>query len=192
MNRFNYNPTWLDKCRDLEEHRGESPNSGLGSREELRCEGWIGVSQARDLGLEKAYPGGRNDVGSKPTWLGLRTQSCSVRLEWRSKGWGWRYRQMSNGKIFLNCVKEFGLYPEDTGESVNHCKRGIDMIASVQKPHPGCSNGEWIGWSRFKADVTYRGMFIPTQNKKGKRRWSCLLHPCLFVYLLTQDRTVYS
>lgn len=61
----------------MDEHREESPTSGLGSQEELRHGGSIGVSQARDLGLEKAV-GGMNSVDSKPTWLGLRTQSCSV------------------------------------------------------------------------------------------------------------------
>ena len=36
---------------------------------------------------------------------------------------------MSSGKLFLNCVKEFGLNPEDGGESVNHFKLEINMIA---------------------------------------------------------------
>ena len=36
---------------------------------------------------------------------------------------------MSSGKLFLNCVKEFGLNLEDGGESVNHFKLEINMIA---------------------------------------------------------------
>ena len=47
---------------------------------------------------------------------------------------------MPNGKILiLSSDKEFEFCPEDSGESVNNFKLGMDMIASVLKPHPGCS-----------------------------------------------------
>lgn len=46
---------------------------------------------------------------------------------------------MPNGKILLSSDKELGLCPEDSGESVNNFKLGMDMITSVLKPHLGCS-----------------------------------------------------
>lgn len=41
--------------------------------------------------------------------------------------------------LILSRDKESGLCPEDSGESVNNFKLGMDMIASVLKPQPGCS-----------------------------------------------------
>ena len=73
---------------------------------------------------------------------------------------------MSSGKILLSNDKGFGLCPEDSGESVNNFKLGMDMIASVLKPHPSCSVENRLDALESKLMLSY--VSISTRNERGK------------------------
>lgn len=96
---------------------------------------------------------------------------------------------MPNGKILSSSDKEFGLCPEDCGESVSNFKLGMDMIASVLKPHPGCSVENGLDAPGSKLMLSY-SIFITTRNEKGKN--VCSLVSSAHAYRLVLDSRLQS